>query len=664
MKPRRTWPLAFGLLTIACGGTPSSEPRVDVVHQLELVAPATVSLPSGSPPLELPEDWSPSLIERPGGRFEAELPFLDEGSQRYAPRGMKVYRGAVEVPYASFGGPGTWSIERGHLVVHPLQPLEDDPITVRWPGLSERLDRLDPVRSGLEPADFIRLTATHGPVTRSGVFLPSPTRLTWHLQLPDGARFEAYPSLVSAPFTADAATPRLSLRLESEQGVALFEESRSVAPGNFTRWAVDLAPHSGSTVHLTLESSALGAAPLFLGSPTVWGEPPAPPRRFVVVGLDTTRPHHLGAWGDPQGPGTPHLDRFTRTAALFTHAWTPAPRTRPSFRAAATGRRALEAVGAPNVAEVFHRAGFRTAGLAANIHLHTRFGFHRGFELWHHDPLAGAPDQVRRAEDWLRQAPRRPSFLFLHLMDPHLDYSPPAPWSQLVGSRADPPLPRRFSRSDVYRWMRTGELTPSRRRRIQSLYRTELAFTDHHLGRLFRTLGGQEGESLVVVHSDHGEEFWEHGSFRAQPLPVRRGDPRGACRSSLWLGLGPLLDARHSHRHRPHPLRLRRVGRRPPRPTAGASDPPSRVSRHRLAPSPWAISATDASGGGSSPTDTSTSFTPDPDASACTTSTPTPASRSTSPLGGTSAGSVARSPWLTSSTSHPAGGFGFGSPNR
>ena len=58
-------------------------------------------------------------------------------------------------------------------------------------------------------------------------------------------------------------------------------------------------------------------------------------------------------------------------------------------------------------------------------------------------------------------------------------------------------------------------LPPKREReRIEAIYDNEAAFNDHHFGRLVAHLKKLDifGETLLIINSDHGEEFWEHGS--------------------------------------------------------------------------------------------------------------------------------------------------------
>ena len=298
--------------------------------------------------------------------------------------------------------------------------------------------------------------------------------------------------------------------VEHELGV------RSVAADDgFVAWRLDLAAWGGQTVELRLHAEVEGSVDfdqLFLGAPTVWGRAPGQVRRVVVIGLDTTRPDHLGFFGYDR-PTSPEIDEILRSSTVFDHAWTPAPRTRPSFRAATTGRNPLDAVGAKNLGEVFSDHGFATAGIVANIHLQPRFDFHLGFDEWWFDGRATATQQVDRALAFLDRYPERDTYLFLHFMDPHLLYRPPADTARAFVQSPDPDLPATFTRWDVYQWQRQGILDDRRKQHIIDLYDAELRALSEQLGRLYDRLDRMPGRSVVVLHNDHGEEFWEHDGF-------------------------------------------------------------------------------------------------------------------------------------------------------
>ncbi len=455
--------------------------------------------------------------------LRAPLPFpVASDDQTFRPSGMQVRIGGEVIPFSRVPAPqarrSTWRINGKHLIVsHPTVP-EAGEIEVVYPGVRQLLDRHHPERSGLSEADFLRWQITLQRRSRNGLLLVAPTALEWELTLPPGeARFDTHLAMEASPLVrprSDGATVVLSVVADGET----TEVARKQVPGitkRFGHWEVDLGAWAGQSVTLRL-SAEPGENPIFdwvfLGAPTVWGPPEGDVRRVIVVGLDTTRPDHLSFFGYPRNT-TPELDAFASSAMVFERTWSTAPRTRPSFRSATTGRRPLEAVGAENLGEVFSARGFATAGFVANPHLQPRFDFSDGYDTWLFDGRANASTQVERALGWLQANLERDSFLFLHVMDPHMVYDAPEPFRDRFVEDADPDLPKRVRRAEVFGWMKQGPLSERRRAHLEALHDGELAYTSHELGRLFDEIDRLPGRSVVILHTDHGEEFWEHDGF-------------------------------------------------------------------------------------------------------------------------------------------------------
>ncbi|MBW2256218.1 MAG: sulfatase, partial [Deltaproteobacteria bacterium] len=554
----------LALLLAACGGAPVppgpalpfDETGAVPPLQLDRLAPRLTLAPSNLPEgLEFPERFDlaaveavPTLVGDGRVAYIYDLPFPTRRSQeRFAPPGMRVLVEGSDVPYdISPHAPGHrgWRLKAGQLHVVFPEDRGALSVTLLHPALGQRLNRLEFERSGLSEGEFATYTHSALQKTRPGLLLPAPSVAEWDVVLPEGAQFRAVPALVPPPLgvgvsdgaevalsvVVDGATIEADRREVGLEGVVSTRWRRTTGPLSF--WEVDLARWGGRAVTLRLESRVGGTHDydyVFVGAPVVWGAPTAPVRRVVVVGLDTTRRDHLGVHGYPLDT-TPELDAFAGRSAVFDRAWAPAPRTRPSFRSSTTGRGALEAVGATNIGEVFRAQGFATAGIVANVHLSPRFGFHHGFDTWHLDPMAKAEVQVDRALRWLEANRDRDTYLFLHLMDPHLFYDAPEPYRERFVVEPAPFVPEVFSRWQIYSWADQGLLTPKERAYVEALYDGELAYLSHELERLFEGLEALGGNDLVVVHTDHGEEFWEHGGFEHNHTLYEE-----LVRAALWV---------------------------------------------------------------------------------------------------------------------------------
>ena len=265
------------------------------------------------------------------------------------------------------------------------------------------------------------------------------------------------------------------------------------------------------------EGVALWANPVIQAS----GRRPGP--HLVIVVIDTLRADVVGAYGDRTGI-TPRLDVLAERSMRFADLSAPAPWTLPSVATLLTGlepqthgagRRFGKfaptglAGGATTTAEVLRGAGFYNLGVYHNIYVNPAFGLSQGFDEYvsreeRADALvAEALARLRRYRD------ERRLFLYLHLFDPHNPYEPSAEDCRTVARRLQPgyrgPLGCAADR-------RPENPIPaeSDRRWHEALYRAEVAAADRALGRFLDGLGelGMAEDTVLLVVSDHGEEFW------------------------------------------------------------------------------------------------------------------------------------------------------------
>jgi arylsulfatase A-like enzyme len=267
------------------------------------------------------------------------------------------------------------------------------------------------------------------------------------------------------------------------------------------------------------------------------GERPVPPGDVLLVVLDTVRADHVSSYGYPRET-TPNLDRLAAEGERFDEAWAQSPWTLPAMATILTGlpphrHGAGWSAGslfgivpdARTLAARLSAAGYRTAAFVNVVWCSPELSsLDRGFGRYdfrtsdetnrgHRD----ARETTDAATSWLRELGDEPFFLVVHYFDPHLTYDPPEPYDTMFEPDAGPRVPRGFgSATEVFR-LRDGRIQLDRRRResLIARYDGELRHTDEQFGRLREELEriGRWDETLVVVVSDHGEEFWDHGGF-------------------------------------------------------------------------------------------------------------------------------------------------------
>jgi len=266
-------------------------------------------------------------------------------------------------------------------------------------------------------------------------------------------------------------------------------------------------------------------------------EATAPEPRFnlILISIDTLRADHVGAYGYPL-PTTPHIDAMAEHSVRFTSCVAHAPTTLashasiltsllPQHHGASISRESRLAQDAVPLAEVLAGHGYRTASFNGGIQLDAAYGLDRGFDVYESakshgalaQSLAGNEDRLRhgveRAIRWLDEA-ERPFFVFLHSYEIHHPYTPDAELLRLFETDYAGDLPDHISVELLERINADGQpLSPEDLSHIVHAYDAELRSADAAIGRLVAYLQEKSlyEDTLIVITSDHGEEFGEHG---------------------------------------------------------------------------------------------------------------------------------------------------------
>lgn len=295
--------------------------------------------------------------------------------------------------------------------------------------------------------------------------------------------------------------------------------------------------------------------------------PPANAPNVLLIVLDTVRAENLSLHGY-QRKTTPRLEEFAKRAAVFERAVATASWTLPSHASIFTGRYLKELpkgwtrltdsdIKAPSLAETFSDRGYTTAGFVANLIACDRdSGLERGFIRYEDYPISlgeitlssslgrtitsstnstklrrflGGGDLLNRKTaatinhdflSWLDHKGERPFFAFINYFDAHSPYLPPEPFTEKFGPRPRPKAALKLSRY-LDALTTDGAASVDKNLDQQQLqaqlnaYDAAIAYVDHNLGLLIDELEKRRilENTLVIITSDHGEEFGEHGVF-------------------------------------------------------------------------------------------------------------------------------------------------------
>lgn len=259
-----------------------------------------------------------------------------------------------------------------------------------------------------------------------------------------------------------------------------------------------------------------------------------PTRGYVLISIDTLRADHLGSYGYGRDT-SPFLDSLAARGVLFENAYVQLPGTLPSHMSMLTGLYPEEhGVFPPDgvlpadislLAERFQEAGYRTAGHTEGGYMHGGYGFSRGFDEWSHESKLIKSDAERtfgRATEFLRRLQKdKPFLLFVHTYSVHDPYFPIDHLSEYPREKYnnlywDGPAPDVFSPTgpNLGAYNR-GELDLDSEglEYFKVRYDAAINYVDDVVRDFFGVLDELHlGDDVtIIVTSDHGEEFLEHG---------------------------------------------------------------------------------------------------------------------------------------------------------
>ncbi len=290
----------------------------------------------------------------------------------------------------------------------------------------------------------------------------------------------------------------------------------------------------------------------------------------VLIVVDTERADSTTPYGADR-PTTPFFKRIAKQGILFKNAFSPAPWTVPAMFSMMTGLYPSEHGAKKNdnarfrsppvlpdqaltLAEYLKDNGYTTFGINTNYTLQPKFGFAQGFDRFIGKKFAFFPFPNLALDSLIPEIQKAPStFVWLHYFDPHQPFHTYSPWfgswndssfgsyidlisdlslrmyrKKLNFEPGDPVLPehaemvhnfivkfsggRMFSR--VYEMFRAMPelLTDNYYRFVKAAYLSSIRKTDEAIKEAFVSLG-VDNKTLVIITSDHGEEFLDHGDF-------------------------------------------------------------------------------------------------------------------------------------------------------
>jgi choline-sulfatase len=366
-------------------------------------------------------------------------------------------------------------------------------------------------------------------VGRRAIVLGSGAQVDWFVEVPEDA------TLVFGSGLESQGDGTLVLEIDTDGSTSVTKSIRLA--DHWTDQRVSLSEVVGEMTRLRFRND--GANDLALSDLRVVrrvGEVLAiekQARNVIVLLVDTLRASKLQAYYPKTRVKTPAIDQFASQGTLFERSQAPENWTKPSVASVltslhpATHRTKEDAAKLPKSAlmlsEVYQKAGFKTASFIANGYVSNAFGFDQGWDHYtnyiREERNTQASNVFGEAAGWIEKNKDGRFFVYIQTIDPHVPYDPPAKYLEMY----DPaPYNGQVQNRRTHLMLDDAKKNPKKytftqrdKERLEALHDGEISYHDEYFGKFLGKLRelGLDESTIIVVTSDHGEEFQEHGSW-------------------------------------------------------------------------------------------------------------------------------------------------------
>jgi len=356
------------------------------------------------------------------------------------------------------------------------------------------------------------------------------SRLSFYLQLPAGAQ-------LAVAYGASAPGGTVTARVAVDGKPVRTVHEGNIGAG-WTDALADLGAAGGQAARIDL--FAQGTKGDF-----AWGEPrivvkapapvaaPTPQPKFdhiFVWMVDTLRADKVHAFNPKTRVLTPNYDAFAADATRFEWAQVPGTWSLPSHASLLTGvyptvhrataHEARLSKDVPFIAEDMKKAGFKTAMFSSNGYVSSKWGFDRGWDVnrnFIRESLPNGSEYLwKTAKAWLTPIVAKREFAYLATIEPHVAYTPR---KEFLAKYWDKPYvgPLKPVQTGVQLGLvKVGKLklSDNDKKYLEALHDGEISQSDAAFAGFIADLKKLDlyDKSALVVVSDHGDQFYEHGS--------------------------------------------------------------------------------------------------------------------------------------------------------
>jgi arylsulfatase A-like enzyme len=320
---------------------------------------------------------------------------------------------------------------------------------------------------------------------------------------------------------------KFSVQVVSDSKTTELHNETVDAPGAWHDASYDLRQWAGKDVALRLTVDGEPGSVGLWSSPTVYGRPPQPLRVMIIL-EDALRADRLSLYGHDHKTSPFKEELLQSQGAVFLRARsqdnvtrTSLPSMMTSLLPSVTGVWGFADMLRPEfltMAEVLRQQGYATGSFVQNSNAGPASALQQGFDTTIDEVVRGPTEKLLQGEplwNWLRSHKDRNTFVYLHIVDPHGPYEPPAPFDEAyrkLESSGGPAVKRVDSLDPDY----VKHPTAATR---AALYDGEIRNNDDKLRAFFDRMKaeGLFDDTLFIFTADHGEYLGERGYFAHNP---------------------------------------------------------------------------------------------------------------------------------------------------
>ncbi|HXS92893.1 MAG TPA: sulfatase [Steroidobacteraceae bacterium] len=320
---------------------------------------------------------------------------------------------------------------------------------------------------------------------------------------------------------------RFSVQVVSDSNTTELHNETVEAPGAWHDASYDLRQWAGKDVALRLSVDGEPGSVGVWSSPTLYGRPPQPLRVMIIL-EDALRADRLSLYGHDHKT-SPFKEELLQTqGAVFLRARsqdnvtrTSLPSMMTSLLPSVTGVWGFADMLRPEfltLAEVLRQQGYATGSFVQNSNAGPASALQQGFDTTIDEEAHGTTEKLLQGEqlwNWLRSHRDRNTFVYLHIVDPHGPYEPPAPFDEAYRTLepGSGPVVQRVDSLDADYVQQPTAATRA------ALYDGEIRNNDDKLRGFFDRMKaeGLFDDTLFIFTADHGEYLGEHGYFAHNP---------------------------------------------------------------------------------------------------------------------------------------------------